>query len=348
MDANTQPRHRWKRFRHRLEAVGFRLATEALSWLPYSTVRRLANALGWCAYHLAQRPRRIALANLDVAFGDTKTRAEKERIALCSMQNFANSMLTLMWSRRASPEKLNRLVEVDAESMERAREVLARGKGVVCVTLHYGNWELFALAAGTHGFPLHIVTETLRNTALEQQLQRLRSATGNRIVPQKGAAMKLLRALRCGEVVILITDLNPPVEGGGEWLEFFGLPAFSNVAAAALAVRTGAPLFSCHAIPLAEGRIRVVYGPEIPYTVTGDWETDLERISQQCLAHFEQLIRQRPELWLWSYKRWKHRRDQDDPRYPFYTSKGVLSLPRRANSQTNAPHNTSVPNKTVP
>jgi KDO2-lipid IV(A) lauroyltransferase len=301
-----------------------RAATVVLPCLPYSAVRAIARCFGWLAYRLDSGARQISLANLDVVFSDAMPRAEKERIACRSMQSLAATILTLFWSRGQSRERLDKIVELDAECLARFREALARGKGVVYATLHYGNWELLALAGGHYGMPLQIVAETMRNEAVGRLIARLRAGTGNHMIPQRGAAPKLLRAVRHGEAAVLLIDQNAPEEGGGEWLEFFGLPAFNNVLAAALAVRTGAALFSCHAMPLPNGQVRLVYGPEIPYTVTGDYDADVRRVSQQCLAHFEELIRAQPEFWLWSYKRWKHRRDAGDTRYPFYTSPGVL------------------------
>lgn len=341
VNASTNPVSLGKRFRYALETAGFRLLICLLPCLSFRGLQGLARGLGSLAYRVAGKPRRIALANLDVAFGHTKPLAEKERIARCSMQNLATTILTLFWSARQTPKELHAVVEPDAENLDFARQVVARGKGVVCATLHYGNWELLSLATGNYGFPVHIVAEFSRNAALAELIHGLRSRTGNRIIAQRGAAPKLLRALRKGEVVVLIIDQNAPEEGGGEWLEFFGLPAFNNVIAAALAIRTGAALCSCHTVPMPDGRVRVVYGPEIPYTVTDDYEADVRRVSQQCLDHFEQLIRQQPGFWLWTYKRWKHRRDLGDTRYPFYTSEGVLPLPSRANKQTNAPQSSS-------
>lgn len=339
---------RVKRFRYAVETAGFRLAMAVLPHLSLRAIRRLARWLGWAAYHLAGKARRIALANLDVVFGETKSLAEKKRIARCSMENLTATILTLPWSRGLTAEKLREVVELDAGELARVREVLGRGKGIVCATLHYGNWELLALAAGHHGLPMNIVADFSRNRRLGEMIRQLRAGTGNRIIPQRGAAPKLLRALRRGEIVVLIIDQNAPEEGGGEWLEFFGLPAFNNVLAAALVVRTGAALFSCHSVPLPDGRLRLVYGPQIPYSLTGHEDADVRRISQQCLDHFEELIRRRPEFWLWVYKRWKHRRDPDDPRYPFYTSEKVFSLPRRASQPTNAHQIASVPANNVP
>jgi len=313
-----------KRFRYGVQTAFARAASAVLPCAPFAVVRVAGAVFGWLIYRLGSVPRRIARANLDLAFGDTKTLAEKKWIARRSMQSIATTILTLFWMSRPSRKRLERLADLDEESLAKLREAIARGKGVVLATLHYGNWELLAVYGGVVGLPFRIVVEEMRNAPLEAELFRLRSVTGNQIVAQRGAALKLLKALRRGEVATLLTDQNAPEGGGGDWLEFFGVPAFSNNIAAALAVRTGAALFSCHATPLPGGRFRLVYGPEIPYTVTGDYEADVRRISQQCMTHFEELIREHPEFWLWGYKRWKHRRDLGDNRYPFYTSGAVL------------------------
>lgn len=348
VNSNINPVSRWKRFRYRLESF----AVGALAWvlprLSYRVMLRLARAIGFLGYHLLSRPRRIALANLDVAFGNTKSPAEKQRIVLCSMQNFATSMFSLFWSAHLTPETIDRYVELDVASLDFIRKLLSRGKGVIITTLHFGIWELFLICAGYHKLPINIITETMRNHALENIFFRLRSRTGIRIIGQQAAALKLARALQRSECAVLLTDLNAPEEGGGLWLDFFGLPAFSNAAAAGLSLRTGAPVISCSAFPLPDGRVRLTYGPEISFTPTGDYDADLHALSQLILSHCEEVIREHPEFWLWTYKRWKHRRDLDDTRYPFYTTGAVLSLPTRPNKHTNAPHNTTVPANNAP
>lgn len=348
MNSNTNDASLAKRFRCGLESALARLAATFVPMLPYQVMRQMAYGLGWCAYFLDGRSRRISLANLDLAFGDSKSPRDKARIARHSMQNFAATLLTLFWSSRLTNPQLAALVEVDTDGLRHLRQRLAAGRGAVVVTPHYGNWELLLLHGAASGLPLRVITEARRNQAVEALITCLRSRSGARIIPQRGAALKLLKALRRGECVILITDHNPPEEGGGEWLEFFGVPAFSNNIAAALALRTGAPLFACHSLPLPDGRVRLIYGPEIPYTITGDDHADIRRISQQCLDHFEKIIRENPDHWLWFYKRWKHRKDITPARYPFYTSTEPLSLPSRRSNPINTPQSTSVPPSNAP
>jgi len=316
----ARPLTKSRRLRYRLEVLLVGALTRLLPLLPHRGLVAVGRMLGLVAYRLLSKQRRIALANLDIAFGTTKSAQEKEQIARRSMQQFALTILSLFWSPRLNQTNLNEVVEMDAENLAYAKSVIGRGKGVICITLHFGNWEVLGLASGLLGLPLHVVTETMRNTGMEDLFLRLRSRTGNRIVPQKGAATKLYKALRRGECIVLLIDLNAPEEGGGMWLDFFGLPVFNNVAAAGLALRTGAVIASALAYPLPDGRYRIVYGPEIPYTATGNDAADIERISHDCLAHCERVIREHPEAWLWSYKRWKHSPTPDLSRYPHYAS----------------------------
>ena len=331
MNSNPNRLPPFKRFRYGLQTTVVRALSLVLPWLPFVVVRLMGWCVGTLVYYVGIVPRRIALANLDVAFGNTKSFLKKRRIARRSMQSAATTILTLFWTARAPHQaahgpRLDRIVDVDRESLETMRSEMLNGRGIVIATLHYGNWELLAIYGGYTGLPLQIVAEEMRNTDLEMELRRLRSMTDNQMISQRNAGLKLLKAIRRGEAASLLIDQNAPEETGGDWFEFFGLPSFCTNVAAALAVRTGAKIFSSHATPLRNGKVRLVYGPEIPYTLTGDTEADIRRINQQCIAHFEELIRAHPEYWLWAYKRWKHRRDLNDDRYPFYTSDAVLSL----------------------
>jgi lauroyl/myristoyl acyltransferase len=310
---------RWKRFRYRLEGLFLELLAILIPLLNRKILVKLTNVAGWLAFHLMVRERRIALTNLDIAFGQSKSLEEKRRIACSAFQNFARSLLSLFWSRRFTHATLDKLVEVDTESLQLVEKARARGKGIIFVTLHYGEWELLGLATALLGFPLTIVTEQLRNPHVTRIFERLRGSAGSRIILQRNAVTKLFKALKRGEYVALLIDLNALPSRGGIWLDFFGKPVFSYSAAAALALHTGAALVGVASYPLPDGRFRIVYGPEIPHASTGNDEADLRVTSQDCLRYCEEVIRQRPEYWLWIYRRWKFRPTAELGGFPYYS-----------------------------
>ena len=319
MDAKAKPIPLPKRLRFRLETFGAR----SIAWMTLRLSRRsvgqLARAVGWLGYYLLPMPRRIALANLAVAFGSTKTRLEKQRVARASSQNFAATILTHFWAPRLTRDTLGQFADVDAEGLKLVRDLCAKGRGIIFVTLHYGDWELLGLATGFYGFDLTVVTKTMRNAGLETIFSRLRAQSGNHIISSRHAGAKLLKALRRGHCVALLIDQHVGPRGGGLWCDFFGVPVLTTSLMARLALHSGAAIVGCVAHPLPDGRSRMVYGPEIRCEPTGDDEADVRSITQQCLQYCERTIRERPEPWLWSYKRWKVRPHQEPGRYPFYS-----------------------------
>jgi KDO2-lipid IV(A) lauroyltransferase len=294
------------------------LAAESLAWVipvfPRRLVVRLGRALGWLAY--CGQVRRISRENLQLAFGHAD-----DRIGRASLQNLVATVLGLFWGRRLTPENYRQFVEIDEASLAHANEVLKRGHGLVFATLHFGDWELLGLTAAFHGWPITIVQEAMRNRRLQDLLSRLRGVTGHRVIPQEFAVTKLFRALREGGATALLIDLSSNRRGGGVWLDFFGLPVFSSPAFAALALRSGAPVLFAYALPLPDGRVRLVYGPEIA-------GKDILELSQNAYRLCEDLIRRHPQFWLWSYKRWSPRPTEEQGRYPSYSR----PLPKRGKS----------------
>jgi len=308
---------------------------------------RIANAAGWIAFHLAARERRIALTNLDIAFGSTKSAGEKRRIACVAFQTVARSFFGLFWAQRLDRTTLGQIIEVDADSLRMVEAARARGKGIVFVSFHFGEWEILGVATALLGFPTTIVMEQLRNPHLVPIFQRLRGRGGNQIIFQRFAMTKLLRALKRGECIAVLIDLNAVPHRGGIWLEFFGKPVFGFTSAAALAQRTGAAIIGGAAYPLPDGRVRIVYGPEIPCAVTGDEKMDLRITSQQCLRYCEEFIRRNPENWLWLYRRWKFRPAPELGDYPYYSR--WIGEVRQAHAQAiNAPRSASIPQQSAP
>jgi len=308
---------------------------------------RLANSAGWIAFHVAPRERRIALTNLDIAFGSATSAEEKRRIARSAFQNFARSFLGLFWAQRLNRATLDAVVEVDADSLRMVEAARARGKGIIFVPFHFGEWETLGIATALLGFPMTIVMEQLRNPHLTRIFERLRGRGGNQLILQRHAIPKLLKALQRGECIALLIDLNAVPRRGGLWLDFFGKPVFGFSAAAALARHTGAPIIGGVAYPLPDGRIRIVYGPEIPCANTGNDETDLCTTSQRCLGYCEVLIRQNPEHWLWFYRRWKFRPTKEPGDFPYYSRWIEEARPARAQT-TKAAQSASVPQQSGP
>ena len=185
---------------------------------------------------------------------------------------------------------------------------------------------MVGLTMALHDLHITGVSKLMRNDALEQVFSRLRTRTGNHFVYGPHAMLRLRKALKQKDCIGMLIDQQVGPGSGGIWCDFFGLPVLTSSAVARLALRSGAAIVSSVACPLPDGRTRINCR-EIPYQLTGNEEADIQAISQQCLRFCESVVRDRPEHWLWSYKRWKNRPCPERGLYPDYSRPLALQNP---------------------
>lgn len=285
---------------------------------PRRLVWQIGRACGWIGYYLHPEGRRIAEANLKIAFGETLSASERKRVARRSLQNFVATVVTLFWSPRISAGNLSRYADLDPASFARMKELAAAGQGIICLSLHYGDWELLGLAMPLLGLPLTLAVQETGVRGLDQLLVWFRSRTGNQIVTAgRGGLARLYHAIRARGFPTVVNDLNARPDSG-VWVDFFGLPALNHATPAALAIHSGAPIMYGLAHPDRSGHVLLEW-VEVPYSLSGDRERDLVSITEACARLCERLIKARPKLWHWAYKRWKRRPTEEQGAYPFYS-----------------------------
>jgi len=306
-----------KKIRKRLEVVLFRLGVVLVPKWPRRWVVAIAHGVGWLAYRLPTRLKRIGLANLDVAFGDTKTRAEKNAILLESCQTVVLSVLDIFWFSADPHDRVPRHVTFDPS----LKEVFQKKKQV-CITAHMGNWELLGHAVSVSGFPLSSVAAPLVNPAVDELFEKLRVSSGQIIISQQGAIRALIKTLRDDGKAAMLLDQNLDPKYGGVFMDFFGKPVPVSDAPASLAIRTGAEILFGFCLPDRKGDYTVVTRPKIIPPVlddTSDKAAVYHALTRQILAVIEDVIREHPGAWVWMYKRWKFiPEDCDGAGYPFY------------------------------
>lgn len=308
---------RWIALRKRMEAGAARTVYVLLAPLPRRAILALASGLGTLVYLCSGTSRRIAHANLDLVFGVTLSAGAKRRILRRSYRNMALTALDLFWFSARPVERLRQWV--DLEPME--VEALLRRPCLV-VSAHLGNWELLGQALALAGLPLASVAMPLKNPEVDVLLNRARSQTGQRILPRAGALKAMLGILRNKGCVGFMLDQNTGLHEGGEFYDFFGVPATVSPVAGLLAYRTGAAIRFVYGLPEPGGRYRVpdIIGFEAPAASELGRDAALREVTTRILREYEDQIRKHPECWMWMYKRWKQIRPGDDARrYPFYS-----------------------------
>ena len=274
------------------------------SLLPPAWAVRIGKWLGRIAFFVDARHRHISLTNLQAAFPD-RSASERWTIARKAFENLGKTFVEIPGLVRQKREDIQRRVRytgVDREEWSRAQQE----GGVLLLTGHIGNWELMALAFGWQDEAnLAFVARPLDNPYFDRWLNRLRTHSGNRIIPKKGALRGITRALREGLFVGLLMDQGTTGRDR-VFVEFFGHPAGSSVALAFLAGRCEVPVHPVHILRDASGVGHTVHiGPELPLVRTGQKRLDILENTRRFQKALEEIIRQHPEQWFWMHRRWK-------------------------------------------
>jgi len=257
---------------------------------------------------------KVALNNLEVAFGNQFSKHERRKIARKSFQHFARTMVDLLWSPRLTEENFSRYIEL--ENFEETARGTGPERSVMIACYHYSNFEWLSLACGFLDLKGTIIAQEFKNSLLDPIFEKLREQSGHELIPRERGLIRLYKVLRRKGRTALLVDLTVPPSQGAVAIDCFGLKTSVTSAHAWLRERTGVPIVPAHCEPLPDGRYRLIFHPKIGST-TGMTH---QQIAQACWNSFEPYVRKNPAPWLWMYKHWRYRPVNADRPYPFYAN----------------------------
>jgi Kdo2-lipid IVA lauroyltransferase/acyltransferase len=309
----------FKKIRYWLEFVGVATASRLVPLLPLSVLNSITWAISWPVFYLDRRSRQVAVANLAAAFGDRYTQKERGRIARRSMQFYGRSVLELFWSPRINQKNFPLYLRWHDEEVFQQFLRLKGNRAVIGLTIHFGNFEWGNLLFAFRGLGGHVLMQRFKNGRLTGLFQKLREASGHKLVTQEGSMVKFFKLVKQGSHVGMLTDLTLKMSEPGVLINTFGLWMWTTGMHGLLQSRTGVPILPFVTVPTRRG-----YDVRILEPIEFSASASTEEIAQTCWDRFEPVIRERPELWLWAYKHWRYRSPVDGDRYPFYTNRNKL------------------------
>jgi Kdo2-lipid IVA lauroyltransferase/acyltransferase len=271
--------------------------------IPASIADSLARAGAGLWFRIDKKHRNIAIQNLTRAFGHEKSPEQIQVLAAKSFYNILRIPFEIGWSDRLTLPELYRHAEIFG--LHHVQAALAKGKGVLGLTAHIGNWELLPSVAPMAGFSADIIYRPLDFFPLDAFFLRLRTRFGAGLIPNTHAMRKILRQLKHGHFVAMLMDQNVDWYEG-VFVEFFNHRACTNKGFALLALKTGAPVVPIFMVR-NQRRFIIEFCPELELVQTGDRTHDVEANTLRYNQAIESMIRRYPDQWFWVHQRWKTR-----------------------------------------
>jgi KDO2-lipid IV(A) lauroyltransferase len=186
----------------------------------------------------------------------------------------------------------------------------AKGGPAIFFSGHIGNWEVLPVAAAARGLALASFYRPAENKQIDGMIQDLRRQAARadiQLFPKgaAGARQSLMHLSRGGRLAMLMDQkMNDGIEA-----RFFGRPAMTAPALAALALRLRCPVIPCYVERLGPARFRVTCEPPLMLPDSGDRTADVATLTQMVNDTMERWIRAKPESWLWLHRRWPQATD---------------------------------------
>ena len=274
--------------------------SKLFSALSLPSALAVGRGLGWFYGNVIRHHRKDAVEALRRSFPE-KTDAERKAILSQMYRNLG--MNTVEEFRMASVSNAYLEENILWENEVHAREALARGKGMLVLTAHVGNFDLLCTIAPKFNYPTTIITKIIKNDAINKLWMDARSRFGLKFVPAHNSYRQCLAALRKNEIVGFILDQNM-INTEGIFVDFFGKPACTSPGLAYMAAQSGATVVPVFMIRAEHGRHRVLIMPPIPPPPDRKPET-IKEFTQLYTKVIEEVIRQYPDQWIWVHRRWR-------------------------------------------
>jgi KDO2-lipid IV(A) lauroyltransferase len=196
---------------------------------------------------------------------------------------------------------------------EKAVTLALRGRGVILVTGHFGNWEMAGYMMAALGIPMNAVARPLDNPLLDKFVGNLRRRTGQNIIIKFGATQEVTRVLNEGHALAFVADQDAGRRG--LFVDFFGRKASVYKSIALLAMDMNIPIVVGGAYRTGK---KFHYMLEVvDYIFPEDYPRDMDgalAITARYTSSLEKLIRKAPGQYLWVHRRWKTRPpDEEGP-----------------------------------
>lgn len=256
--------------------------------------------LAFVLFYFVPIRKRQVLQNITLSFPE-KSGKEVHAIARKTYKTFTKVFVDMFFISKMPDLEIEKMLIYDKEMIDKT---LAKGRGLVLLSAHFGNWELSALAFAKK-YTVALIVAKQSNYLVDMMINSFRNRNGFNVIDfqrdDKMSFRHIIKALRKNQVLAILGDQDAGHQG--IFLPFFGRLASTPKGPAFFAIHAGSPIITAFGVRQKDGTMKMKV-EEIPMPNTGNEEKDIEIINSIYNSRLEEVIRENPEQWFWFHRRW--------------------------------------------
>lgn len=288
------------------DRILFYFILKPLSWMPLGLLYFYSNIVYFLTYNFVRYRRKVVRENLNNAFPN-KSEEEIKKIEKGFYKHFIDFIFESIKAISISDKQLAKRTVI--KNPELIEQLYSEGKSLIVVCGHFNNWEFYALSLpNLVKYNTYSVYQPLKNTFYDKILYKSRTRNGMNLVKTREIIPFFSETMDQQKMVVVVNDQSPSNKEKAHWNTFLNQETGWNTGPEKLATKFGCTvLFGC------SKRIkRGYYEVEFSKISTNPKETDNGEITDLFSRKLEELIISDPQYWLWSHKRWKHKRPSNN------------------------------------
>jgi len=277
------------------------LMLKLLSKLPLSVLYLFSGLVYFLLYRLTGYRRKEVAAHLKQAFPE-KNDQQREQIAKSFYRNLADVMVEAIHSANMNEQEFARRVE--HVNLDVLKPLIDRGSSFILLAGHCNNWEWLLLSTCIKlPIPMDVVYKPLHSESSDKFMYETRSRFGVDPIDLKDFAAEVLKRKGSQRVYSILADQRPSMDGRAHITQFLNRETRFFIGPEKISQFVKIPVVFVKMTRVARGRYQVAFEilAEPPYVK----KRDHYPVTEQYVRALEQQIKDSPEGWLWSNRRWK-------------------------------------------
>ncbi|MFH1730344.1 MAG: lysophospholipid acyltransferase family protein [Planctomycetota bacterium] len=293
----------FRRLKYAAEYAALRALSAVIGLLPEKLAVRAGVMLGRALRLIGRRRRRIARENIKKAMPGEHTAEETRRLVKEVFVNISLTAVESLWMRsRVTKENIG--TRCRADGADTVAGVAAEGRGAILCGPHLGNWEFFGAWIAARFGGVAALARPVNNPMVREYTTRLREDFGITVLSTRDGVRPMIAALKRGEFLAVLIDQH--VNRAFVPATFFARKAATTAVVASLALKFDTPVFTGYSVRDGHSfRHHAHFEGPIELVRSGDHEADVLANTQRFNDKLEEIIREHPEQWLWTHRRWK-------------------------------------------